>query len=63
MSGEILSKKKDKYGREKKGKTFSMQLSNTLYNRLDDLSKRYGIPKSQLVKDALIEKLNRLDRG
>ncbi len=41
----------------KKGKIFSIQLSDELYNRLDEISKRYGIPKAQLVRDALIEKL------
>ena len=46
----------------KKGKIFSIQLSDELYNRLDEISKKYGIPKAQLVRDALIEKLNRLEK-
>ena len=47
---------------KKKGKIFSIQLSDELYNRLDEISKKYGIPKAQLVRDALIEKLNRLEK-
>jgi len=46
---------------KKRGKIFSIQLSDELYNRLDEISKKYGIPKSQLVRDALIEKLNSLE--
>jgi len=47
---------------KKKGRIFSIQLSDELYNRLDEISKKYGIPKAQLVRDALIEKLNRLEK-
>jgi predicted DNA-binding protein len=47
---------------KKKGKIFSIQPSDELYNKLDEISKRYGIPKSQLMRDALIEKINRLDK-
>jgi predicted DNA-binding protein len=46
---------------KKKGKIFSIQLSDELYNRLDEVCKKYGIPKAQLVRDALIEKLNSLE--
>jgi len=46
---------------KKKGKIFSIQLSDELYNRLDEISKKYGIPKAQFVRDALIEKLNSLE--
>jgi predicted DNA-binding protein len=47
---------------KKRGKIFSIQLSEELYNQLDMISRKYGIPKSQLVRDALIEKLNRLEK-
>jgi predicted DNA-binding protein len=46
---------------KKRGKIFSIQLSDELYNRLDEISKKYGIPKAQLVRDALIEKLKSLE--
>jgi predicted DNA-binding protein len=49
------------YGK-KKGKIFSILLSDELYNRLDEISREYGISKAQLVRDALIEKLNRLEK-
>lgn len=48
---------------KKKGKIFSIQLSDELYNRLDEISKKYGIPKAQLMRDALIEKINRLEKS
>ena len=47
---------------KKKGKIFSILLSDELYSRLDEISRKYGIPKAQLVRDALIEKLNRLEK-
>jgi len=49
--------------REKKGRIFTIQLSDELYTKLDEVSRKYGIPKAQLVRDALIEKLTRLERG
>jgi predicted DNA-binding protein len=48
---------------KKKGRIFSIQLSDELYNKLDEISKKYGIPKAQLVRDALIEKINRLEKS
>jgi len=40
---------------------YSIMLSEALYNKLEELSKQYGIPKSQIVKDAIIEKILRLE--
>ena len=48
---------------KKKGKIFSIKLSEELYNKLDEVSKKYGIPKAQLVRDALIEKINSLENN
>ena len=59
-----IGKKKDpEWTGKKRGRIFSIQLSDELYNKLDEVSKKYGIPKSQLMRDALIEKLNRLEKG
>ena len=59
-----IGKKKDpEWTGKKRGRIFSIQLSDELYNKLDEISKKYGIPKSQLMRDALIEKLNRLEKG
>jgi len=55
--------KKPEWEGKKKGKIFSIQLSLELYGRLEEVSKKYGIPKSQLIRDALIEKLNRLEKS
>lgn len=59
----IHKKNEPNWGGKKKGKIFSIQLSDELYNKLDELSKKYGIPKSQLVRDAIIEKINRLEKA
>jgi len=59
----IGKKKGPEWTGKKKGRIFSIQLSDELYNKLDEISRRYGIPKSQLMRDALIEKINRLERG
>jgi predicted DNA-binding protein len=64
MFGVNLRKKNEpSWGGKKKGKIFSIQLSDELYNRLDEISKKYGIPKAQLMRDALIEKINRLEKS
>jgi predicted DNA-binding protein len=47
---------------KKKGRIFSILLSDELYAKLDEVSHKYGIPKAQLVRDALIEKINRLEK-
>ena len=57
----IRKKNEPSWSGKKKGKIFSIQLSDELYNKLDEISKKYGIPKAQLVRDALIEKINRLE--
>jgi predicted DNA-binding protein len=58
-----FGKKKDpEWVGKKKGRIFSIQLSDELYNKLDEVSRKYGIPKAQLVRDALIEKINRLEK-
>jgi len=58
-----FGKKKDpEWVGKKKGRIFSILLSDELYTRLDEVSRKYGIPKSQLVRDALIEKINRLEK-
>ena len=60
----LLGKKKEpEWTRKKKGRIFTIQLSDELYNKLDEVSRKYGIPKAQLVRDALIEKLTRLEGG
>ena len=48
---------------KRKGKLTTIKLSDELYQRLDEVSKKYGIPKAQLIRDALIEKLNRLEKS
>ena len=58
----IGKKKQPDWAGKKKGRIFSIQLSDELYNKLDEISRKYGIPKAQLVRDALIEKINRLER-
>ena len=64
MFGVNVRKKNEKnWEGKKRGKIFSIQLSDELYNKLEEISKKYGIPKSQLVRDALIEKLNRLEKS
>lgn len=64
MFGVNLRKKNEpSWNGKKKGKIFSIQLSDELYNRLDEISKKYGIPKAQLMRDALIEKINRLEKS
>ncbi len=64
MFGVNLRKKNEpSWSGKKKGKIFSIQLSDELYNRLDEISKKYGIPKAQLMRDALIEKINRLEKS
>jgi predicted DNA-binding protein len=57
----IRKKNEPSWSGKKKGKIFSIQLSDELYNKLDEISKKYGIPKAQLVRDALIEKIKRLE--
>jgi predicted DNA-binding protein len=58
-----FGKKKDpEWVGKKKGRIFSILLSDELYNKLDEVSRKYGIPKAQLVRDALIEKINRLEK-
>jgi len=64
MFGVNLRKKNEpSWSGKKKGKIFSIQLSDELYNKLDEISKKYGIPKAQLMRDALIEKINRLEKS
>ncbi|WP_016730209.1 ribbon-helix-helix protein, CopG family [Saccharolobus islandicus] len=48
---------------KKKGRIFSIQLSDELYAKLNEISEKYGIPKAQLMRDALIEKINRLEKS
>ena len=57
-----FGKKNPEWVGKKKGRIFSILLSEELYNKLDEVSRKYGIPKSQLVRDALIEKINRLEK-
>jgi predicted DNA-binding protein len=59
----LRKKNEPSWNGKKKGKIFSIQLSDELYNRLDEISKKYGIPKAQLMRDALIEKINRLEKS
>lgn len=56
-------KKENNWEGKKKGRIYSIELSDQLYGRLEEISRKYGIPKSQLMRDALIEKLNRLDKA
>ena len=42
---------------------YSVAMSEWLYNKLEELSKQYGIPKSQIVRDAIIEKIIRMETG
>lgn len=56
-------KKENNWEGKKKGRIYSIVLSDQLYGRLEEISRKYGIPKSQLMRDALIEKLNRLDKA
>jgi metal-responsive CopG/Arc/MetJ family transcriptional regulator len=56
-------KKENNWEGRKKGRVFSLELSDQLYGQLDEISKKYGISKGQLVRDALIEKLNRLEKA
>ncbi len=52
----LLGKKKEpEWTGKKKGRIFTIQLSDELYNKLDEVSRKYGIPKAQLVRDALID--------
>jgi len=53
--------KKPEWEGKKRGRVFSIQMSDELYNRVDEISRKYGIPKAQLIRDAVIEKLNRLE--
>jgi Ribbon-helix-helix protein, copG family. len=62
MSGEN-KKDENNWEERRRGKVFSIQLSDELYNRVEEISKKYGIPKAQLIRDALIEKLNRLEKS
>ena len=58
-----FGKKKDpEWVGKKKGRIFSILLSDELYAKLDEVSRKYGIPKAQLVRDALVEKINRLEK-
>jgi predicted DNA-binding protein len=59
----VNARKKNNWEGKKKGRIFSIQLSDQLYGQLEEVSKKYGIPKAQLMRDALIEKLNRLDKS
>jgi len=59
----VRKKNEPSWSGKKKGKIFSIQLSDELYNKLDGVCKKYGIPKAQLVRDALIEKINRLEKS
>jgi len=62
--GVNLNKKNENsWEGRKKGRVYSIELSNELYSRLDEISKKYGISKAQLMRDALIEKLNRLEKA
>lgn len=58
----MFLKKKDTWQGKRKGKIFTIQLSDELYMKLDEISRKYGIPKAQLVRDAIIEKINRLEK-
>jgi predicted DNA-binding protein len=62
MSG-VNKKDENNWEERRRGKVFSIQLSDELYNRVEEISKKYGIPKAQLIRDALIEKLNRLEKS
>jgi predicted DNA-binding protein len=59
----LFGKKEPEWTGKKRGRIFTIQLSDELYNKLDEVSRKYGIPKAQLVRDALIEKLARLEGG
>jgi len=61
--GVMSSEKEKEYRDTRRGwRIYSVALSEALYNKLEELSKKYGISKSQIVKDAIIEKVLRLEK-
>ncbi|ACP38619.1 ribbon-helix-helix domain-containing protein [Saccharolobus islandicus] len=56
----LFGKKKEEWKGKRKGKIVSVLLSNELYTKLDILAKRYGVKKSQIIRDAIIEKLEKM---
>jgi len=57
------NEKEKEYRDMRKGwRIYSIQLSEALYNKLEEFSKKYGISKAQIVKDAIIEKVLRLEK-
>jgi predicted DNA-binding protein len=58
-----MAESEKNYRDTRKGwRIYSIMLSEELYNKLEELSKKYGIPKSQIVKEAIIEKILRLEK-
>ena len=56
-----FGKKEPEWKGKRRGKIMTIQLSDELYARLDTVSKKYGVPKAQIIREALLEKLNELE--
>ena len=45
----------------KRGKIVTIKLSAELYSRLEAISKKYGVSKSQIIKQGLLKELTELE--
>ena len=54
-------KKRTRVEGKRRGELVTFQLNDELYARLDTVSKKYGVLKAQIIRYALIEKLNELE--
>ena len=55
-------KKKDEWKGKRRGRVVSITLSEELLTEIDEIAKRYGVTRSQLIRDAIIEKIERLSK-
>ena len=44
-----------------RGKIVTIKLSAELYSRLESISKKYGVSKSQIIKQGLLKELTELE--
>lgn len=57
----LFGGKKETWKNKRRGKIITIQLPEELYAEIDAITKKYGISRSQFIRDAVIEKLMRLE--
>ena len=58
----FFRRKKDEWKGKRRSRVVTITLSPETLEKLDEITKKYGISRSQFIREAVIEKIERLSK-